>query len=210
MCDRGAAGSRGWPPDWSARRRGAADTARAAPPSYGFGRAQGHRRPIARGGHHGQATERGARAVVDGDRRLTPLPDARGEIGHLRGIAFVGPYPRTRRTQPRVHAQPLEILGERAHALRENLHPLPARRLSPPSPPDVWLPTVQYVRLPTDPSAKRNDATRLFSPMGSAFPVGSEYADTLTGSESSSQYMRSMKWQASPRMAPPMAGSAIQ
>src|ERR1017187_112179 len=130
MCDRGAKGTRGWPPDWFARRRGAADTARAAPPSYGFGRAQGHRRPIARGGHHGQATERGARAVVDGDRRLTPLPDAGGEIGHLRGIAFVGPYPRTRRTQPPLHAQPPEILTQRAHALRENRPPLAARRLA--------------------------------------------------------------------------------
>src|SRR2546423_7606555 len=46
--------------------------------------------------------------------------------------------------------------------------------------------------------------------MGSAFPVGREYAQTLTGSLSSSQYIRSTKWQASPRIAPPMAGSAIQ
>src|ERR1039457_2927670 len=87
--------------------------------------------------------------------------------------------------------------------------PTPCANISTRSPPDVLLPSVLYVRLRTDPSAKRNDATRLFCPIGSAFPVGNEYADTLTGSESSSQYMRSMKWQASPRMAPPMAGAAI-
>src|SRR5260370_20114136 len=88
--------------------------------------------------------------------------------------------------------------------------PTPCAKISTRSPPDVLLPTVQYARLPTEPSAKWNAATRLFSPIGSAFPVGSEYAETLTGSESSSQYMRSMKWQAPPHIAPPLAGSALQ
>src|SRR5207253_1995980 len=88
--------------------------------------------------------------------------------------------------------------------------PTPCVKTSTRSPPEVRLPTVQYVRLPTEPSAKRKLAAMLFSPIGSALPVGSEYAETLTGSEPSSQYMRSIKWQASPRIAPPIAGSAIQ
>src|SRR5260221_7919126 len=88
--------------------------------------------------------------------------------------------------------------------------PSPCAKASTRSPPEVLLPRVQYVRLPTDPSANWKLAQRLFSPTGSCLPVGSEYADTLTGSESSIQYIRSTKWQASPRIAPPMDGSAIQ
>src|ERR1035437_10230280 len=130
MYGRGAASTREWPPDWSARRRAAADTARAAPPSYGFGRAQSHRRPIARRGDYGQASQRGACAIVDGDRGRPPLPDALGKIAHLRGIALVGPHPRTRRTHALVHAHALEIFGESAHALREYLHPLATRRVA--------------------------------------------------------------------------------
>src|SRR5215831_4844087 len=61
-----------------------------------------------------------------------------------------------------------------------------------------------------DPSAKEKLATRLFCPMGSFIPVGNDAAKTSTGSESSSQYMRSTKWQASPRIAPPIDRSAIQ
>ena len=40
--------------------------------------------------------------------------------------------------------------------------------------------------------------------------VGSEKAATSTGSLSSSHANRSVKWHASPRIAPPIAGSAIQ
>src|ERR1017187_7784332 len=80
--------------------------------SYGSGRAQRHRRPIACRGQHGQAAQRGAGTVVNRDRRRTPLPDALRKIGHLRGVALVGPYPRTRLTRAFVHAHALEIRSE--------------------------------------------------------------------------------------------------
>src|ERR1019366_795130 len=98
--------------------------------SYPRGRAQRHRRPIARRGQHGQAAQRGAGAIVDRDRWRTPVPDALRKIGHLRGVALVGPYPQTRLTRAFVHAHTLEIFGECAHALREYLHPLAARCLA--------------------------------------------------------------------------------
>ena len=46
------------------------------------------------------AWERGTRAIVYGNRRLTPLLYARGEIGHLLGVALIGPHPRTCRAFP--------------------------------------------------------------------------------------------------------------
>ena len=53
-------------------------------------------------------------------------------------------------------------------------------------------------------------AAMLFCPTGSFTSVGNEYADTETTSLLSSHRNRSTKWQASPRIAPPMEGSAIQ
>src|SRR5262245_10110005 len=44
--------------------------------------------------------------------------------------------------------------------------PMPSQKTSTRSPPEVALPTVQYVRFPIEPSTKRKLATRLFSPIG--------------------------------------------
>ena len=57
--------------------------------------------------------------------------------------------------------------------------PTPGPNASTRSPPDVRLPTVQYVRFATEPSANRNEAAMLFSPIGSCLPTGRQYAETL-------------------------------
>src|SRR5262245_61336003 len=96
------------------------------------------------------------------------------------------------------------------HLKSSTMLPMPGIHASMRSPPDVLLPTVQYVRLATEPSANSMFATTLCSPIGSAFPDGSDVALTQMGSDSSIQYIRSTKWHPSPRIAPPCAASAAQ